>query len=265
MNGKSIRMGRFLGKNRNATIVAVDHGAEFGPTDGLIDFNATVKKLKGADGLLLNPGMLEGCRSFFADRNAPPLILRVTWTSSYCFPWNYQEAHTCQVMEPAQALAEGADVIMACCVLKTGSEALDRDNVQLFSKIAAEKEKAGIPLVGECYPLNAEKLPEAELHDQVYRGSRMLAELGADMIKTFYTGERFAEVAASAGVPVFVLGASKMPQEIDALKMAHAAVHAGARGVVFGRNVFQAADPGAFLSALAKVVNKRAEPAEALA
>jgi len=264
MSGKAIRMGRFLGENRNVALVAVDHGAEFGPIDGLAKVPATLTKLTGADGILLNPGLIDASKCFFARPGAPSMIVRLTWTSSYCFPWNYKEAYTCAVASASDALAAGADAVMACCNLQSGDEALDTDNVALFAELAADAQSAGVPMIGEVYPLAAEQLPVQELHMRVLRGARIVAELGADAIKTFYTGKRFAEVVESAGVPIFVLGASKT-DEIGALKKAYEAVSAGARGVVFGRNVFQASDPVKFLSALAKVVHNEATPKEALA
>lgn len=264
MSGKAIRIGRFLGAGKNVALVAIDHGAEFGPIDGLTDVRATLDKLAGADGILLNPGVMGQCADFFAAPDAPAMIVRLTWTSSYCFPWNYTEAHTCSVLGADDALIAGADAVMACCNLQTGDESLDTDNVALFAELAADADAAGVPMIGEVYPLAAEQLPQDELHMRVLRGARIVAELGADAVKTFYTGDRFAEVVEGAGVPIFVLGASKT-DEMGALAKAHEAVSAGARGVVFGRNVFQAADAAKFLSALAKVVHKEATPKEAFA
>ncbi|MHC4563723.1 MAG: class I fructose-bisphosphate aldolase [Planctomycetota bacterium] len=264
MSGKAIRMGRFLGEDRNVALVAVDHGAEFGPLPGLANLPETLVKLAGADGILINPGMINKCQSFFATPDAPAMIARLTWTTSYCFPWNYKEAHTTQVCSAAEALTAGADAVMACCTLLSGDEAVDNDNVALFTELAGQATEAGVPMIGEVYPLEAEQLPEDELHMRVLRGARMVAEFGADAVKTFYTGPRFAEVVESAGVPVFVLGASKT-DEMGALNKAHEAVSAGARGVVFGRNVFQADDPVKFLAALAKVVHQEATPEEAYA
>lgn len=248
----------------NAALVALDHGAEFGPIEGLTDFGATLRKLKAADGILINPGMLAHSGAFFAEKGAPKLILRLTWTTAYCFPWNYRDAHTCTVMTAQEALYHGADFVMACCLVQSGSESLDRDNVRLFCGLAADAERVGVPMIGELYPLRAEELPEAELHQRVYQGARVLAELGADAIKTFYTGERFAEVVEAVPVPILVLGASKKPDEKDALAMAQTAVRAGARGVVFGRNVFQAKNPSRFLRALVDVVHGGCTPEEAV-
>jgi len=99
-----------------------------------------------------------------------------------------------------------------------------------------------------------------QLHKMVYQACRILAELGADAIKTFYTGEDFAEVVQACPVPVFTLGAEKTPKETDALNLAYKAIRSGARGVVFGRNVIQATSPSRFLQGLKKVVKEDADP-----
>jgi DhnA family fructose-bisphosphate aldolase class Ia len=198
--------------------------------------------------------MADASAGFFAQPDAPLMIMRVTWTTAYCFPFNYTESHTCPVMSAQDALAQGADFIMACCLVQSGSEAMDRDNVKLFTAVAAEKERAGIPLIGELFPVDAEKMTEEELHTRIYRGVRILAELGADAVKTFYTGDRFAEVIEGASVPVLALGASKCDEK-QALDKARKAIRAGARGVVFGRNVFQAKNPVEFLRSLVEVVH----------
>ena len=81
-----------------------------------------------------------------------------------------------------------------------------------------------------------------QLHEDVLIGSRIVAELGADAIKTFYT-EDFRAVTASCPVPVFGLGAEKLPTQRDALLLAQREVEDGASGVVFGRNAIQVPDP----------------------
>jgi len=159
MNGKAIRFNRLFGGGQNAAIVAVDHGAEFGSVPGLDDLCAALENLDAADGILLNPGMLHRCAGFFGRKEAPLLILRVTWTTAYCFQWKYSESHTCAILTPEQALATGADFIMACRLLRTESETVDRDNVRIFAEIAAAKDRAGVPLIGELYPAGAEAMP----------------------------------------------------------------------------------------------------------
>ena len=96
-------------------------------------------------------------------------------------------------------------------------------------------------------------------------GCRIVAELGVDLVKTFHTGERFAEIVRSTPVPVLALGARKLPHEVDALALAATAVRDGARGVVFGRNLVGAKDPVRFMAALRDVVKQGADPAAAAA
>ena len=80
-----------------------------------------------------------------------------------------------------------------------------------------------------------------------------MAELGADMIKTFYTNN-FKSVTESCPVPIFGLGAEKKPRQVDALQLAYNEIHDGAKGVVFGRNAIQVKRPQDFQAALCEVV-----------
>jgi DhnA family fructose-bisphosphate aldolase class Ia len=98
------------------------------------------------------------------------------------------------------------------------------------------------------------------LQEQVAIGCRMAAELGADMIKTFFTGKGFTQIAAATPIPILALGALKKPRETDALVAAAQAIEHGARGVVFGRNVVQARDPQRLLEALKEVVKAGKAP-----
>ena len=159
----------------------------------------------------------------------------------------------------------GADMVVAGLVLMTGREEQDARNVEHFAQLAEESYELGIPLIGEVFPSGALREDPPAFHDYIVKACRIACELGADAIKTFYTGERFAEVTAGCPIPVLALGAEKLAHEIDALALAHKAVRAGAAGVVFGRNVVQTRDPALFLRGLKDVVRGRATPAEAAA
>ena len=56
-----------------------------------------------------------------------------------------------------------------------------------------------------------------------------------------------------------------METERQALELAQRSIRDGARGVVFGRNVFQAKNPAAFLQGLKAVVKNGATPKDAAA
>jgi putative autoinducer-2 (AI-2) aldolase len=91
---------------------------------------------------------------------------------------------------------------------------------------------------------------------------RIIAELGAQYVKTYYVAEGFETVAASCPVPIVMAGGKKIG-ELDALTMAYNAVRQGAAGVDMGRNIFQSAAPTAMLSAVHAVVHQSLEPAAA--
>jgi DhnA family fructose-bisphosphate aldolase class Ia len=263
MEGQWIRLNRLFSGSKRAVIVAVDHGEFFGPTPGIIDLPEAIQTLNEADGILVSPGMMAHCGHAFDHRNAPQAIVRLNWSTVYCYQWGYEQARSASVVSPAEALGLGADIALASLTLSGTDPIHDRDNVALFTQIVSQKRTAGIPLIGEFYPIAPEKMSPEALHKIVYTACRILAELGADAIKTFYTGERFADVVEACPVPIFTLGAEKTPREIDALNLAYRSVKAGARGVVFGRNVIQAANPANFLLGLKRVVKEGADPSDA--
>jgi DhnA family fructose-bisphosphate aldolase class Ia len=265
MTGRDIRLSRLFPQGENSVIVAIDHGQTFGPMMGLIDFTEAAERLKEADGVLLAPQMIRFSGSLFHGKGSPTVITRLNWNSIHCEPWNYQKAHTVKALSVHAAVAAGAEVVLASLVLQTGSEKRDACNVKVFAQSVQETYELGVPLIGEVFPIAGLRESPDEFHDYIKKTCRIICELGADAIKTFYTGERFAEVTEGVPIPVFALGAEKMEYETDALELAHKAIHAGARGVVFGRNVLQARDPSQFLRGLKEVAKGSATPAEAAA
>ena len=92
---------------------------------------------------------------------------------------------------------------------------------------------------------------------------RIIAELGAQFVKTYYVDEGFDTVTASCPVPIVMAGGKKLP-ELDALTMAHRAITEGASGVDMGRNIFQSDKPLGMMRAVAAVVHDGKAPEEAL-
>lgn len=265
VTGKQIRLSRLFGDGGRAVVVAVDHGQTFGPMEGLVDFAAAAGRLKTADGVLLAPQMVRFTGDLFIGRGSPAMIVRLNWNTIHCEPWRYTEARIVKAWSAAAAARTGADVLLASLTLKTESEAHDAENVRVFAALAEEAAELELPLIGEVFPAGDLRSHPDEFHDYVKKCCRIVCELGADAIKTFYTGERFAEVVEGTPIPVFALGAEKLPTPLDALKLASRAIAAGARGVVFGRNVLQAERPADFLAGLKDVVRGRATPEEAAA
>ena len=262
MDGRGIRLGRLFGGG-NAVVIAVDHGMFDGPIPGMEDLPAVAAKINPAvDAVLLAPGMLRHCCDLFAGRRRPMAVVRLNWNTVYCFQWNYRAAMSAPCCDVEDALREGMDIALVSLTLQTGDEERDAANVEIFSQLAAQAHRMGIPVIGEYFPVGHLDMSPAQLHENVSIGSRIIAELGADAIKTFYT-ESFEKVTGTCPVPVLGLGAEKLPTQVDALRLAEAEIRAGARGVVFGRNAIQVSDPHAFQAALCDVVRDGGKADEA--
>lgn len=263
MNGKNLRLEKLFNKNDNAVIVAIDHGLFDGPIPGMVNMEETGKKIDSSvDGVLLSPGMLKHLRPVFNYKEAPLPIIRLNWSSVYCFHWNYNNAYTTIAQNVEEAVANGAEIVLASLTLQT-SEKNDVENVRIYSKLVNAADKLGIPVIGEYFPTYSGELTKEQMHEQVFASCRILSELGCDMIKTFYT-YRFKEVTESCPVPIFGLGAERKPTQLEALQLASDEIRDGARGVVFGRNAIQVPNPQAFQKALCDVVKNNLDPVKAI-
>ncbi len=258
--GEQIRLARLFDGSENVVIVAVDHGLYFGPLPGMINLPSVIDGIKGADGILMSPGMPAHCHQVFNGRTSPRLIIRLNWAPNYAAQWKYSHSHSVFMTSVEGAVQEGADMVIGSLTLKNPEEAEDAQNVEVFAECVAQKKALGIPMIGEVYPTGGDDTKPEDLQDHIYIGCRMAAELGADMVKTFYTGPKFEDITKATPVPVLALGAKKTPREIDALHLAADAVRAGARGIVFGRNVLQAKSPEKFLDALKEIVKAHKDP-----
>ncbi len=261
--GADIRLKRLFDGGGNVVVVAVDHGLYNGPRPGFEDLGPIVSRMGAADAILLAPGMARHVTPVFEHRGAPAMMLRLNWGTQYATQWDYRESRSVPMIPASQAVAEGADVVLVGMSIRTGSEAVDAENVAQVAACVAEARTVGVPIVGEVYPAGHEEIAPEARHEQIAIGCRIVAELGVDLVKTFHTGDRFSEIVRSTPVPVLALGAKKTPREVDALELAATAVRDGARGVVFGRNVVGARSPERFLDALADVVKRGVDPAEA--
>lgn len=264
MTGKELRLDKLFTKGENAVVVAIDHGMFDGPIPGMIDLKETVKKINPCvDAVLLSAGMLKHVGGAFNYKGAPIPIVRLNWSTVYCFHWKYNDAATVIATQVEDAVAAGAEIVLVSLTLQTGSEAQDAKNIKVYCKLVNDARKWGVPVVGEFFPPHSDDLTSEQMHKKVYASCRILSELGADLIKTFYTND-FKKVTESSPVPVLGLGAEKKPTHREALQLAADEIRDGAKGVVFGRNAIQVSDPFKFQAALCDVVKGRLTVADAV-
>lgn len=262
MTGKDIRLGKLFCHGR-PVVVAIDHGEFDGPIPHLENLPAAAARINpDVDGILLSPGMIERCTDVFAKKGAPLPIVRLNWSTTYCFQWGLKDAETVEAVSASQAAVLGAEAVCISLALNTGNEARDARNVEVFCRLAAEAKRIGLPIIGEYFPAAHESLSPDELHREVKIGCRVIAELGSDAVKTFYT-KQFKEVTGGCPVPILGLGAERLPTQLDALSLARREMDDGAGGVVFGRNAISWPNPARFQAALIDVVRNGKTPRQA--
>ncbi len=157
----------------------------------------------------------------------------------------------------------GGQIVICSLFLENDDEQMETENVATFAEVVRQKERLGIPLIGECYVVEHKKLTADQVHAKVKRVARVMTELGADLIKCFFTGDRFDEIVANTPVPIFTIGAEKLNTDLEVLKKAEASVKGGARGIIFGRNIFMAQEPQKLIKALNDVINAGVSSEEA--
>ena len=244
--GKSIRLRRILRSNRGSLVVAFDHPLVHGPIPGTINPATQIARfLEGkADALLLNLGNFRYVADSAKDSTSMPgLIARLDWTTALgtALINPAEQFRSCLVGHAEDAMRAAADAVITFLVLGSGDVEFERGEVKRVSRIARECEQLGIPLVVESLARgksarNPQDPEWLKLH------SRVAAELGADVIKTEYTGNpaTMREVIDACPIPILVLGGTRTGSDDDILKVTQGIVQSGAAGVFFGRNVFQA-------------------------
>ena len=95
--------------------------------------------------------------------------------------------------------------------------------------------------------------------------ARIGAEGGADMVKTVYTGDidSFRNVVKSCPVPIVIAGGPKATSDSEIMQLCYDAMEAGAKGITFGRNIFQHKYPFKIIKLLTEIVISGKTPEEA--
>ena len=146
-----------------------------------------------------------------------------------------------------------AAVAMQCFIGGAG----EAQSLETLCRAVDAGERYGIPVLG----VTAVGKEMARTTEYFLLATRMLAELGASFVKTYYC-DHFEKVVAACPVPVVIAGGKKLPED-EALTMAYRAICDGARGVDMGRNIFQSEHPAVMCQAVAKVVHEHFTDKEA--
>ncbi len=237
-------------KDGHTVMLAVDHGYFMGPTTGLENIKTMTEPLiKYADTLMLTRGAL---RNYIDPETKIPIVLRVSGGTSILNENNL--LHEGIIVDIEDAIRLNVSGVAFSILV---GQSFERDTIIGMTKYIDECERYGIPVlavtaVGKGLGKDAKYLSLA---------SRMAAELGAHIVKTYYCKD-FEKVIETCPVPIVIAGGKKIPEQ-EALQMAYDALQAGAIGVDMGRNVFQSNDPVGMIKAVNTIVHNRFTPKEA--
>ncbi len=266
--GKSLRLRRIFRHGR-AVIVALDHGNAAGAVRGLEDPVTLVRTIAraGADGILVTPGILEQVGEHVGDM---AVLLRIDGCVSPLVRGPMRLFATVE-----QAVAMGVDAVVMNATLGAPFEA---EELKKVGRIASESRAWGLPVVGEILSQRMmanhmdmsgggrATLP-ADIADDITLACRIGAELGADAIKSRYSGdvEAFRRSVACCGRPVLVAGGPRRGGGLGGtLETVSEVLEAGASGVVFGRQIWQHDNPVEAVEAICGLVHASAGIGEAL-
>jgi len=257
MIGKAIRLERIMNRNTGRTvIIPMDHGFTLGQIEGLGDMPKIIGEISdgGANAIVLHKGMVKaGHRKHGGDIG---LIVHLSASTSLN-PDPNDKVIVCSVEE---AIALGADAVSIHINLGAPQES---KMIEEAGRISKDCTKWGMPLLIMIYPRGKGIDPQSPA--AIGHCVRVAEEIGADIIKTSYTGdpETFKKITAACSVPVIVAGGEKAG-DLETLKSVRDAIMAGCAGVALGRNSFQRENPKEFIRALCSVVHDETDPKDAL-
>ena len=248
--GLQNRLSRLFSPDTGRTVMlAFDHGYFLGPVAGLENLAANIGPLvPAADAIMMTRGAL---RTSIPAQTRAAVVLRASGGPSIL--GNLSDEHLALDVGDAVRLNASALAIQVFI----GAEHESRSVANLASLVDSGQQQGlgvlAVTAVGKDMVRDA----------RYFRlSTRICAEMGAHLVKTYYVEDGFETVTASCPVPVIVAGGKKLP-EPEALTLAYRSVQEGAAGVDMGRNIFQSSDPAAMIASVRAVVHDGMTPKEA--
>ena len=253
------RMHRLFASDGRCLVVALDHGMFHEPSFllGLENISRVVNRLVHTlpDALQLTPGQAALLQQIAGPRK-PALVLRVDTTNVYTRPTASTLFSVLVEQAVEQAVAMDAAAIVVNLLTVPGSEQLHATCLRHIAKLRPECDRFGMPLMVEplvLLPAPNGRVLESSLNAHAIASlTRQAVEMGADLIKADPCDDpdEFAQIVeAASGRPVLVRGGATVNTD-SLVKRTVALLDRGARGLVFGRNILQAANPEQLVATL---------------
>ena len=253
--GKTRRLKRIFREDNRTVVVPMDHGVSIGPVKGIENMQNIVTRLLegGTDAFVLHKGIAKRVNV----ENAG-LIVHLSAVSNLT-PNCQNKVQVCTVHE---AIRLGADAVSVHVNIGAQDECA---MLEVLGRVADECDQFGMPLLAMIYP-RGPKIQNEHEAKAVAHAARIGAELGADIIKTNYTGdfETFKLVVEGCPAPIIIAGGPKTGTVEEVLRMVEDSMKAGAAGLSIGRNVFQHKNPTLIAKALVAIVHENFSVKQAL-
>ena len=243
--GAKDRLSRiFNPKSASTLMLAFDHGYLMGSTAGLERLDIVIPSLAPyIDVFMATRGALRAC--------VPPgfnkaVALRVSAGSTVAVD---DVTHEFLGVNIEDAIRLNA----SCIAVQTfvGVQDEEKKSLKNLSCAVNAGNRYGIPVLG-VVAVGKQMARDTKFF---LLATRVLAELGASIVKTYYC-EDFEKVTAACPVPIVMAGGKKMSEQ-EALALVYKAMQSGAAGVDMGRNIFQAQNPAAMAQAIGKTVHEK--------
>ncbi|WP_462410541.1 3-hydroxy-5-phosphonooxypentane-2,4-dione thiolase [Neobacillus sp. Marseille-QA0830] len=241
--GMKDRLSRIFNPDTGKTVMlAFDHGYFMGPTSGLERLDLLIPRLAPyADCLMGTRGAI---RSSVPPSYNKAIALRASSGSSVL---QDDLSHESMVVDIEDAIKMNASAIAIQTFIGSDGQ---KETIEELNRAVNLGSRYSIPTLGVvAVGKQMERTTPFFL-----LATRMLAEFGAQIVKTYYC-EDFEKVAAACPVPLVVAGGKKLPEK-EALTLAYHSIQGGAAGVDMGRNIFQSEYPKAMIQAVRKVVHE---------
>lgn len=251
--GMRNRLSRLIKPDGHCQFLPIDHGYFQGPTRCLERPGDTIRDLiPYADGLFVTRGVL---RAAIDPDIETPIILRVSGGTSVVGKDLANEILTTSIEEIIRlnAAAVGLSIFV-------GTD-YEKETLESLALLVNDCEDYGIPVMAvTAVGKEMEKITARYLG----LSCRIAAELGARIVKTYYSPEDFDKVVNGCPVPVVIAGGPKCDTALEVFEFVHDGMQKGAIGVNLGRNVWQDPYPVAMMRALNAVIHDGATPGQAL-
>lgn len=248
--GMQSRLARIFNPESGRTVMlAFDHGYFQGPTTGLERIDINIAPLFAhTDVLMCTRGVL---RSVVPAAVNKPVVMRASGGNSILTELSNETVAV--AIEDALRL----NVAAMAAQVYIGSE-YEHQSIKNIIQLVDQGMRYGMPTMAVT------GVGKDMARDQRYfsLATRIAAEMGANIIKTYFVDEGFERIAAGCPVPIVIAGGKKLPER-EALEMCFKALDQGASGVDMGRNIFQSESPVAMLHAVKAVVHENASVAHA--